>query len=260
MLTQEALDLIQTTAVEAAHEPLLAPLPGTEPWGVYFLKTPDGTYQRRTAEQRHRVQMLDIESLYSWVNNLSGDVDASVWYSSKAVVGIADTDRATFSLQLSAQFEKLIEWAKSSDGVLLDQPTVWRFFRTLFRDRISNYAGVMQAVKGVAFRQQTDTTSATDRTRVSMGKSIAAESVGPEVPELLTFVVPAYRNPSVQQDVVVTATFDADPQAGMFRLAIRPGDIEAAIQTAENALLRDILESIGEEAAGSLPVYHGTPE
>ena len=270
MLTKEAIEALQTTAVKASGvnaEIMTAP---GEPAGVYYVRGKDGVMERQFALTVTNHQTEDIDSLIRLVCDSTGN--RTIFYTpgsnrekspGAAIVALSEDNsrwRSTFHCNHSLPFIQLQDWSiKEPRGVLLTQVELYGLLRTTFYGTLPNSFNLIDAIKKVDFKKVQEATGTVDRKGVSMSKALVHEASGASaLPETFAFTVPVYDG-SIDLKMPITCGIELDAQREGFRLAVLPGEIDAAMETAAVWIAKLINNKITDEKLGDIAVYRGTP-
>lgn len=270
MLTKEAIEAIQTTAVKASGvgaEIMTAP---GEPAGVYYVRGKDGVMERQFAltVTNHRTE--DIDSLIRLACDSIGK--RTIFYtpgtsrekSPGATIVAMNEDaprwRTTFHCNHSLPFMQLQDWSiREPRGVLLKQVELYGLLRTTFYGTLPSGFNLIDAIKKVDFKKVQEATGTVDRKGVSMSKALVHEASGATgLPETFAFTVPVYDGP-IELKIPITCGIELDAPLEGFRLAVLPGEIDAAMETAAMWIAKLINNKITDEKLGDICVYRGTP-
>jgi hypothetical protein len=286
-MDHDALQLIQDTAVRAADPATLVIRPLAEPPHVYYIRKPDGTFDRReTAPPREKAVALSVGAVAGWLKcedmtptverlvkagegetammlAAASEASPEVWYSAAGVVGVSGdrTERITFALAPSEPFKLLADIAKYPDGKEYQQAELFRLLGTKFRDALPSHPDLRQKIGRVDINKAQQATGEISRKGVSVSRSLMAEAAGADqLPEVLTFEVPVFTDPYVPARARVRVAFDLDAQAERFRLCVLPGQMENAAAEGEAQVFKLVSEALEGLGLGEVPVYHGRPE
>lgn len=256
MITEEALQLLQTTAVDAAHL-RVSPIPG-DPRNVLVSSATE--YDVRPippADRKHTVNALpDLVALA--VDN-PGKQSRSIWHSSRAVVLLFDhddrRDTATMPLERTTVFAWLEEIGK---GVKVDQRTFVSLLKTKLADAISlqDATTFLAVLKRITFKRTATTDSDLEKGREALGRSIEDQCSGADqLPDELTVTTPVYRNVEGLTAATVKLFVSVDHEEQRFTLT----PIGDAVPLAVDGTQQQLGEHLAEEVTGAATVIHGTP-
>ena len=259
MLTEQAVKLIQDTAVKADGKRIIKP--EAEPKHVYFIQQDDGSLEKRFAESGPvDYEAHSFETLAQLAADAPVPPHSAIWYSTSGVTVTFDEtlrDRANLPLSDSTPFAKLTEWNGAGvNGVLMDHISTFTMFRTLFRDCLPAHSSLRDDIK-----KAQEAASGVSRTAVSMSKSLIAEASGADkLPEVLTFDVPVFAEAYAPVRALVRVAFDLEPQQERFRFIVLPGEIEKAQAVAEEWLHGAVNAALAKaEPTEPVSVYCGIP-
>lgn len=177
-----------------------------------------------------------------------------VWYNRTGVTAVFDASQyrrnvATMSLELSDEIKRL----GSLSGKPMTQPDIIKVLRVAFR--CCDFTGAIAALRNVKFEINQSGEMETQRTKVSVSKSQMARLYGFEaLQEELTFTIPVFAS-KFRQYFNVAAALDPDPETKTFTITPYPGQIEAAIEAAEEAVGLNLEARMPE----GVPTYFGQP-
>lgn len=261
MITDDAIRLIQQTAIKAHGSRIHKA--EAEPKHVYYVEQPDGAL--RTVEATPEPAAFtagDFDSLARIVVDQGNGECASIWCSTVGIVGLFDDtdrrDRVTLKLTPSFQFVELSRWNGAGiAGVAFDHVQTYTLFRSLFRDALPAHSSIRDDIRKVDIQKAQQAAGEVSRTAVSMSKRLIAEASGADrLPEVLTFDVPVFAEAVAPIRAQIRVAFDLDPQQEKFRFIVLPNEIEAAIATAEEWLMRQVRAVLGET---KINVFCGRP-
>jgi len=249
-MLKEALALIQDTAQKARGVRRLGP-------------TADGRIERFDVDGK--VVPFDIPpanrahcvySLADLIDCVEGATTPVVWYSATEVVLIVEDsdrrDRITFELTLSEQVTALDRLRDSAGGQLpaFSQRELLHFLRF----SLDVPAETVNLFRKLNWADSTRAASNLGKGQESLGLEIEAECSGTdELPDELTVHIPVYREFGEREPWPVRLLIEIDTNSKTFRVRPAPGDLDTAIQRAQ--------QSIGERLGGALecPAFYGTP-
>lgn len=177
-----------------------------------------------------------------------------VWYNRAGVTVIFDgrayrRNRATMSLELSEEIKRL----GGVSGKPLPQAEIIKILRVAFK--CCDFSQTVQTLRNVKFELNQAGEASIERTKTSIGKSQLAKIYGLDaLAEELTFTIPVFAS-KFRQFFNVAAALDPDPETKTFTLTPYPGQIEAAIEAAEEALGLQLEAMVPE----GVPCYLGVP-
>lgn len=221
---------------------------------------PDGTIATELADFPDRNHVAgDLSVIQKLVEEYNKDDDkrgrkVEVWFNRTGVTVIFDADayrrnRATMSLGLSYEIRRLGEIARKP----FPQAEIIKLLRNDFR--CCEFSQTVTTLRNVKFELNQSGEMSVERTKTSIGKSQLAKIYGLDaLAEAITFTIPVFES-KFRQLFNVAAALDPDPEAKTFTLTPYPGQIEAAIEAAEEALGLQ-LEAMMPEGIGC---FFGTP-
>lgn len=200
-----------------------------------------------------------VGSLVDLISYADGKTKAVVWHSPESVVLILDDDDrrdcAVFPLVLSDAWEKL----KKLDGQLT--PLTQKDFIRLLRFVLGASAATITVFRKLSFQTQINGGGEIQKSRESLGNSIAAEVQGTaDLPEELIVSVPIYQNAGERQVYSVRLLLEYDGQAQ--RILVTPDQgLLAELEEAHQADIRSRLTAglVDDEEHPAIPVYFGQP-
>lgn len=218
---------------------------------------PDGTFETLEADPPHRKHKpATIASIATYLEMCEQLETVRVWYDRNGVIVILDNTASrqntlTMSLSLSPQFQRL--QAMASHRKAMSQKETIQLVRLEFRDCApGNLADLFRQVK---FSINTEGQTEVQKTKVSVGKSTLAAFHGMDaLPDEVAFTVPVFDGKVNYREPVMVA-IDPDPATQTFQLIPFPGEIEAALQRAEERLGAELRDKMPE----GVPVIFGTP-
>jgi hypothetical protein len=182
-----------------------------------------------------------------------------LWHTHNAVILLLDDadrrDRVTFALDEHPQFAALKAMAAAAG--CFTGPEFVRFLRLAmcFPD-----LATIQKFRRLDWRRSEATITETTRQRESLGREIMAEVTGiDELPDALTFQVPAYSNPGETEPWMIRCLLDYDTANQRIRLAPMPGEIDLAIAAAQASIRNRLTDALTDTEGVCLPIYFGTP-
>ena len=267
MITKEAVELIQQTAVKAAGvaaEIMTAP---GEPAGVYYVRDDSGTLERVEALLAERFDAEDLDSLVRVVKDYGPA--GVVYYSPGANKGVSPgasvvglfraRSRVTLAAKHSEPFAKLQKWSQSEGGVLLTQVELYGLLRTTFHGTLPTEVNLIEAIRRVDIKKVQEASGTVDRKGVSMSRSLIAEASGADrLPETFALFVPVYEGP-IAVGARVLCGLDIDAQRESFRVTVLPGQIDAAFGHAAEVIADGLATAMAAAEVTGVPVYRGSP-
>jgi hypothetical protein len=256
-MLKEFLEYISAQAVRAHVGQVVKPT--AEPGHVYYLTGPNGSLTRVVAEPepRHHV-LLSLDSLLGLAQGLVGSCPVSLWYSRFGVTLVIDDrarrDLAQLELALSGPFRFLQEL--EAKGPWHSQADLVRLLRTTFHDALANCPALVEALKRVKFRVGKDTDVSVSGSRTSVSRSLEADVCGvAALPEYVTLDVPVWANALPQVRGTVRCALSANAETERFQLLPLPGELERALEHAEDVLH----QLIADRGLDGAPAYCGRP-
>lgn len=271
-MLQELFSAIGKQAVEAAGKRIFT-CPA-EPEHVYF-DLADGKLSRREAAPRPRGHVAaSLEVITDFARRFCVSPDESepavtsegkptgvptIWYSRAGIVCLLDDferrDRVTMPLALSKQMEILFQMENRRTGV--KQPEFIRQLRIDFADALGKADGIVDLVRRVKFRVNSEAEVETRHVKTSVGRTLNAEITGAgQLPEEITLEPRIFASgfPIIRGRIV--CALEVDPQLEQFYLTPTAGQMEQAMADAEDAIEGRIGELLGSI---EVPVYYGVP-
>lgn len=240
--------------------------PPAEPKHVYLLREGEQVTRLSAEPEPRRHQCRDMATLVKFAADFASPEQAvCLWYDVSGVTALLDDEdrRDTLRLTLAPcpRFQALAQLDKAGgDARRFNQPALLRFLRVGMAGAVA--PNWVQAVRKMKFRQASSTEREVQHGRASLGRSIEAELTGSEgLPEELVFKVRVWEGVPSQPEVFVACDLEIDAQAETFQLTPLPGQVQAAVRTAE-AWLGDSLNALADEARAEgdrLHVYYGQP-
>lgn len=229
-----------------------------EPADVYYLRRPDGSLEKHTAEPGPRqAKAHSLQAVCALAVEQKG-VHPEIWYGPDHVTALLGERNGTVTLPLaySDQFNRLSHLKAHRPP--LTQAEIVRELRTTFRDALGPAGNLVEVLRRVRFNATATTEGEVGHGRASLGKQIAGEVTGTAaIPEYVTLTFPVYATPCFRViQAHVECALEPDPGTGTFKLIPLPGELESAVEYATQR----ICEEIGERLDGEeIPVYHGRP-
>ena len=252
-MLREALQFL-TDLGQKAKQPTILQIPGQDDV-VYVAHNNELTHYDVPAEHRdHDVALL--ESLFSLALKFNGEGAPCFWVSHEKVVLVIDDeirrDFATFHVLHSEPFKWL---AEGGDDEMQHRELI-RVLRVLFRGCLDAHPGLLEVIRNMKFRNSSDGLSEIAVGKESMGRSIesAVSFSGAAPPDEIILRVPLSVNMGEEFTATIVCHLDIDTQQAKFSLRPMPGEIDREV-----GIYLDGIDSRLQEAAGSIPVYFGTP-
>jgi hypothetical protein len=254
-MLQEAIEKIARLAGEAKSIQVIRP--AGEPEHVYLLQHPEG-YDRCVAEpppRRHRV--LSLESLMVLAENTDAK-NAVIWYSRAGVTFVFNDgdrrDTAMLELRLSKPVETLL--ALEKDQRSFNQTDLIKMLRTTFAECLDPAGNLLEILRRIKFSASRSGEAVVQHGKASVGRSLEAELTGTgALPEYITLDVPIFAQAWAGWRGLVRCAFEPNAATETFQVIPLPGQIEAAIQQAEDRLGEALVARLTDK----VNVYHGCP-
>lgn len=220
----------------------------------------DGSYEVVSADIPDRAHSAgDLNNLQAIVEKHAGADGAhgpeiEVWYNRAGVTVLFDANqyrrnKCTMPLEFSAEIRRLGEVA----GKPLTQNDIIKLLRVHFR--VCDFGQTVATLRNVKFEINQSGEMSVERTKTSIGKSQLAKIYGLDaLLEELTFTIPVFAS-KFRQYFNVSAALDPDPETKTFTITPYPGQIEAAIDEAEQAIGLDLDSRMPE----TVKCFLGTP-
>lgn len=255
-MLKEAIDRLVALS-EAAATPKVVDLP-KEPADAYGLAR-GGEFEVIFADPPLRQhQVYSLESVMDWGQWLvlpETDREPNrvvVWYNRNGVTALHDGDRRNYArYKLTASEPMLLLQAMQTGQHRTHKQTD---FVRLLRIKLAGCVppAFLEAVRNVVFRQASETRSAVQHGKASLGKAIEAELQGANlVPEEVTIDLPPFENLAVPREKVQCAV-DIDAHNEQFTLTPLPGEVEKAWRSAEESVRARLAELVPEDWGGAL--------
>lgn len=163
--------------------------------------------------------------------------NGAVWYDHEGIEFLVDDanrrDTVTLAFSKSEPFAKLADLG--SKRAAMTQKDLVRMLAFTFRGCVS--ADFVRSVRSVKWSSSSEGQSTVDRGKASLGKQISSKIEGiVDLPDEVVVTVPVYKDGAFLFTHAVSCFFEADPDTQTFVLYPYPGQIEAAIDAAEEAL------------------------
>lgn len=227
--------------------------PKAEPDDVYLISSPDGKYQRITAEPKPLKDRLATPvELASYIRDLKsrgqeptcGIVKVqpeSVFY------GFKFADRrhiATVPLRESHAWKAVKQLVGDNyGGVALSQADVYRLLRVTFRGCLLAGDTLPKIIREINWSADGKVSGTIEQSRKTLGTSLVAQvgsGSGASIPESFTVTLNVYDNFVHPVDIVID--LDPLPEVAKFRLTPYPGEIERKLdQTLQ--MIRAVFDS-----------------
>jgi hypothetical protein len=263
--SRDTLELLQKTAQEATR-PTLLPIPGDlrHCYLVY-----GGRYERIDLQpdtRLHRPGSIgDLVGFVEWWAKEAPDAKMTLWHHDTAIVLVLDErdrrDRALYPLTLSRPYLHLQKLdAGDCCANLLEHRQLVRLLRVEFAGCVMN-ADLIPMLNKVDWTKNEAANSRADRGRESLGKSIQAELVqAATIPEEIVLEVPVFENRDVCDTIQIRCALEILPQDQRFRLTPFPGQVPAAMATAQDKIHELLDELLHDgELSEKIAVFHGVP-
>jgi hypothetical protein len=229
--------------------------PEREPAHIYYIRKPDGELER--VESAKLPANNKAASLATIVELALKEDEAVIWYSQSGVVLKHGDGRGLTKLELplSAQLTTL----KTIAGTRYTQADIIKLFRITFAKVVDQ--SVIAILRKIKFAASTSGESTVEHGKTSLGKLINAEVTGQGIlPETLVFNVPffeSFRLASIR--VSIECALEPSAETATFQVIPLPGEIDAAIAKAEDALRALILNQFEDGQEVRVPILNGTP-
>lgn len=269
MITKEAVELIQQTAVKAAGvaaEIMVAP---GEPAGWYYVRNDKGVMERTAAVVVAALAAEDLDTLVRVVKDQAAETGA-IYYTpgtnkgispGATVAGLFDAncrDRVTLHAKHSEPFAKLQKWSQEG-GASLTQVELYGLLRTTFHGTLPTEINLIEAIRRVDIKKVQEASGTVDRKGVSMSRSLVAEASGADrLPETFELTLPVYEG-SIRVLAHVRCGLDIDAQRESFRVTVLPGQIDDALEVAAGRIDDDLAAAMAVAEVTGVPVYRGSP-
>lgn len=246
----DALELIQTTAVKAAGASILS---GTGLRNRSFTHN-NGvleTYDHDAPPRQHSARNLDTLATL-----VEGRENASVWHADNLVVAVLDDrddghrdDRVTWKLTPSAKFQAIVQEARQPRA----HADFVRWLVQNLRDEFDAAApGLLGTIRNLKFRSADEQTGSVQQGRESMGRQIEAEITGAtDLPETVLIKVPRWASLDYVATVECLLVLDTAER----KLSLRP--LADQLERAENDAQDWLHDQLTAEV--KCPVYYGAP-
>lgn len=249
-LTADAIDKIAELVLASKKTEVLE-LP--ERKGVYALVGPDGRAEIKTAGPawRHEVLATPAE-LKNFVLTHRGEKSA-IFYNENDLTFVFDEndrrDVASCGLVLSEPFR----WLREKSGSHLDQKSVIRTLRVVFRGCLGN-SEIIEVLKRLRFTGNGEVEGQVEHGKESLGRSITNAVTGQgALPDEITLNVPVWENHTFRTSIV--CAFEVLPAEGAFRITPYPLELRKGL----DAGLQDIAWEFTPAKDGPAlpPIYRG---
>lgn len=244
-MIKEAFELLLGNAVKAAGVSI-TPING-DPTQV--IVSQNGTHIFHDIENYRTHVVNSLDSMLAAIARYCER--GTVWHCEGSVVAVTDDgqrlDSITLPLVKSEQFTALA--ALKPEG--LDQRAMIR----LLRHDLANCTDgtLLPLVRKVEFKSGSTSRADIEKGRESLGRSVdAAVSISQDLPDQVTVHVPVYKTHGVNSRVSVVCSLDVNLQTERFVLTPLPGEIQEAIDTAQDTLHAEL-------STTKTPVFYGKP-
>ena len=249
--------------VNETHPYLTVPF---EQKGVYFLRQPDGSFERQRADlDPQGAVMYDLNSLIAETKRQEEFVrPASVYVRDDGVVAVLDNAGDDPVDPESVRWSLSLALGLHPAFVFLQQLKMLRFFtqkdlvRSL-RTELSKYVDLTVITLFANVKTSRNETGASSVTPMSSGldrkiqRQVQADNGG-EVPEQITFSVPVYDLPEARTDgYIIHAYVEYDHDAEKFGLIV----VHDELREAQEAAVKKIIQTLSGELGR--PVLYGKP-
>lgn len=258
-MLEEAIQLIQATAVEAAEAKIVR-IPGDERRAI--VQHRDKLHESVIPPpcRKHVVHTLAAlmdfaREVHSKKSDPNGPAPV-VWHGHNSVVLVIDDadrrDTVTFPLTLSGRLRLLAHLER--DKRSFDQK---QFVRLLRIELGMANDPVVAKFRKLGWKVADDSSGRVQHGKARMGKAIQAEVQGvDELPEEIVVEVPVYQEAGERTPYQVRCAVEIDPMNQQFGLTPLPEEIQKVMDLAQASIEQRLSEHLAEL---QIPIYYGTP-
>lgn len=236
-MTKDALQLLQTTAQQAANAQVLS-ISGDPD---RLLISQGGTREIIDLPPKHRNHAVsDIDSLLALADRYPET--AVLWHSEEAVVLVFDDqirrDIATLKLEFSKVYATLRSFA---NGKKFEQAQLVRLLKITFADCVP--PELLDKVRTVKFNRHESGESTVNHGQASMGRKIEAAVTGADqIPESFVVQTKVYSNVMQDQTETIRVSIDPDLEEHNFELSIVGDDLTTSMLITQETLAGRLAE------------------
>ncbi|ULH17398.1 hypothetical protein MF271_18940 (plasmid) [Deinococcus sp. KNUC1210] len=232
--------------------------PTGEQKGVYYLRQPDGSYQRQRAElDPANVQLYDLESLGREVNGKDEHLTV-VYVSDSEVTALFDDTHTRWTakvlLPLHPMFALLSTFKKPA---AYDQKGLVRLLRTELSAAVPQ--SVIDQLASLRFTNNSDTLATVRPMAAGLDRNIHKQVQGENgtaAPDFLDLTVPVFDIREARADQYPVRVFlDYDHDKSVFILVVRHDDLRMA----QEAAVGKIIAALEQDERLPVTVAYGTP-
>ena len=249
MMLQEALELIQQTAVKAAGAEII-PIDNDGRMEAVSIGGEIREIAVSPPLRKHIVHTLD--DIINYVKTGSNH-DPVVWHGENAVTLILDDgdrrDRVTLPLTKSGKFETMAKLAKEQPW--LDQKS---FIRLLRFDLGLDNLKVVAPFRRLQWETGAKVDSQVNRGDAKIGKSIVEKVEGvDQLPDEIDVPTPVYSESGEREEYLVRCGIEIDAANQRFQLVPLPDELARIVDLAHASIRRRLESSL------QCPIYYGNP-
>lgn len=227
-----------------------------EPKHVYYTQDSDGSPEMHEAQPEPRSHVaLSLQAIVEFAKK---NDSAAIWYSREKVVCVLDDavrrDFVTLDLAFSSQLELLIQLEATRKSY--KQAEFIKLLRINLGNCMTNTGNLLDNIRKLKWESGQMVNTNIGHGKASIGRSIQAEVSGEiPLPDYCLVSTPIWGNGFVH-NANVKCALEVDPPTESFQLIPFPQEIEAAVVSGEENILRH-LQTLLEDAG--TPLYYGSP-
>lgn len=254
-MLKEFVEAISAQAVKAASLKIVAVAP--EPSHVYYTQDADGTATMHEAQPVPRAHVaLSLQAVVAFAK---ANDDAAIWYSRDKVVCLLDDstrrDCVVLLLSFSSQLKLLNELEKTRKPY--KQADFIKLLRINLGNCMTNNGNLLDNIRRLKWESGQAVNTNIGHGKASIGRSIQAEVTGEApIPDYALVTAPIWDN-GFTYAANVKCALEVDAPTESFQLIPLPQEIEAAVVSGEERILRDLQALLGE--GSTTPLYYGSP-